>query len=66
MLKKQSSSQTLFYSPCFSMFCSMFCFFSLLVEFVVNGMLEGMINFGLEDCMKIFPLKNIMDTHLNM
>lgn len=50
-LIKKSPSQTLFYSPCFSMFC----FFSLLVEFVDNGLLESIINFALEVCMKIFP-----------
>lgn len=35
----------------------MFCLFSLTVEFVDNDLLEGIINFALEDCMKIFPLK---------
>lgn len=36
-----------------------------MVEFVDNDLLEGINNFALEDCMKIFPLKK-KGTHLNM
>lgn len=32
----------------------MLCFFSLMVEFVNNGLLERMNNFALKDCMKVF------------